>query len=99
MFVNKLNSLLYAIHVILIKWLFSLWNEPDSPREMFGIGTCAQYFDFYKATFQVVKSCNPNLVFGSPSTLPTRRTLLATAKKSMEPMPRYAALLPEALFM
>ncbi|MGB4658754.1 MAG: helix-turn-helix domain-containing protein, partial [Mobilitalea sp.] len=53
------------------KWLFSLWNEPDSPREMFGIGTLAQYFDFYKATFQVVKSCNPNLVFGSPSILPS----------------------------
>lgn len=52
------------------KWPFSLWNEPDSPREMFGIGTCEEYFNFYKATYQTVKGCNPNIVFGAPSVLP-----------------------------
>ena len=39
------------------------------------------------------------LILGSPSILPTRSTLLATAKKSMDPMPLYAALFPDALFI
>ena len=53
------------------KWIFCLWNEPDSPSDMFGIGTCKEYFDFYHATHLTVKSCNPNLIFGAPSVLPS----------------------------
>ena len=43
--------------------------------------------------------CTTALILGSPSTLPTNNTLLATARKSIEPMPRYAALFPAALFI
>lgn len=49
------------------KWLFSLWNIPDSLPHMFSIGTCQDYFYFYKETYETVMSCNPNLTFGGPS--------------------------------
>ncbi len=53
------------------RWPFSLWNEPDSPDFMFGLGTVENYFNFYKETYQTVKKCNPNINFGAPSVLPT----------------------------
>jgi beta-xylosidase/AraC-like DNA-binding protein len=52
------------------RWPFSLWNEPDSPRDMFGLGSCEEYFHFYKHTYNTVKKCNPNISFGAPSVLP-----------------------------
>ncbi len=56
------------------KWPFSLWNQPDSPKVMFGFESCAEYYNFYENTYRTVKACNPLLIFGAPSVLPTTLT-------------------------
>jgi len=48
-------------------WPFSLWNIPDSGKAIFGIGSVQDFFEFYKATFSVVKSCNGDILFCGPS--------------------------------
>lgn len=52
-------------------WPFSLWNEPDSPSDMFGLGSCREFFEFYELTYRTVKKCSPNISFGAPSVLPS----------------------------
>lgn len=52
-------------------WLFSLWNEPDSPNTMFGFDKREDYFEFYKTTYHAVKSVNQNFTFGAPSVMTT----------------------------
>lgn len=48
-------------------WKFTVWNEPDTPESMFAMSSRQVFYDFYKNTFDTVKSCNPNICFGSPS--------------------------------
>lgn len=49
------------------KWLFSLWNEPESPPDMFGFYDKDTYTKFYRVTYKSVKSIAPTIKFGSPS--------------------------------
>lgn len=47
-------------------WMFEVWNEPD--LRVFWAGTQLQYFDLYKATAVAIKSVDPQLQVGGPST-------------------------------
>lgn len=51
-------------------WLYSVWNEPDTSREMFGFADRNDFFTLYQDTWRVVKSFDEELVFGSPSLFP-----------------------------
>lgn len=48
-------------------WLFTVWNEPDTPSNMFGLDSDEIFFDLYKNTYKTVKKINKNLKFGTPS--------------------------------
>lgn len=50
-------------------WLFTVWNEPQSGKPMFGFGEDRLFFRFYKETYQTVKQIKPEIPFGSPSFL------------------------------
>lgn len=50
-------------------WLFCIWNEPSTSKEMFGFENDALFFDFYRNTFHTVKSVDPDLKIGTPSLL------------------------------
>jgi xylan 1,4-beta-xylosidase len=47
-------------------WPFEVWNEPN--LSFFWSGTQQQYFEFYKATAVAIKSVDPSLQVGGPST-------------------------------
>lgn len=49
-------------------WYFEVWNEPDF-EYVFWIGDREDYFEFYKETFQAVKSVSKNLKVGGPAIL------------------------------
>jgi len=49
-------------------WLYTVWNEPDTPRNMFGFGEDAQFYSFYKESCEAVRSVLPEARIGSPST-------------------------------
>ncbi len=48
-------------------WLFCVWNEPVTPKSMFGFGDHQVFFRFYKHSFRAVKKVCPDFVVGSPS--------------------------------
>ena len=50
-------------------WLFCAWNEPATPKSMFGFGDDALFFRFYEATYKAVKRVDSQLIFGTPSIL------------------------------
>lgn len=52
-----------------LTWLFSLWNEPDTPQSMFGFGDddSSIYHELYLNTYRSVKAVHKALLFGSPS--------------------------------
>ncbi len=52
-------------------WLFSPWNEPDTGPTLFGFVDDAEFYTFYKATFDAVKGFGEWLRFGSPAMLVT----------------------------
>ena len=46
------------------KWIYTLWNEPDSEIGLFRIGTPQEFFDFYKATYDTIYKFIPDVKFG-----------------------------------
>lgn len=50
-------------------WLFCVWNEPVTPKSMFGFGDDPLFFKFYESSFRTVKNVDEKLIFGSPSIL------------------------------
>lgn len=52
-----------------LSWLFSVWNEPNTPTSMFGFGNDPVFFDFYKHTYQTVKHVCSEITIGAPSYL------------------------------
>jgi len=50
-------------------WLFCVWNEPDETVEQFAWDNRDEFFEFYRRTWQTVKSISPDLIFGTPSLL------------------------------
>lgn len=73
---EKWNALVreFTIHILerygneqVEKWKFTVWNEPDTPKCLFGMSSMGIFYDFYKNTYDTVKSCDPNICVGSPS--------------------------------
>lgn len=52
-------------------WLYSVWNEPDTSRIMFGFAQKEDFFQLYKNTWNTVKHFDEELIFGTPSLFPT----------------------------
>ena len=54
-------------------WPFCVWCEPETSPKMFGFGDCALFCEFYRNTYDTVKSVCPDIRFGSPAFLYMRR--------------------------
>ena len=54
-------------------WPFCVWCEPETSIKMFGFGDHALFCEFYKNTYDTVKSVCPDIRFGSPAFLYMRR--------------------------
>lgn len=52
-------------------WLFCVWNEPDTPENIFGFKNDEDFFRLYQITYRVIKNIHKGLRFGSPSLLVT----------------------------
>lgn len=52
-------------------WPFYLWNTPDAPESISGIGDRQDYFYFYQITYKTVHEIDPEIVFGSPGLMNT----------------------------
>ncbi len=50
------------------QWFFSVWHQPDTPAFMYGFSSDEAFYQFYRATFRAVKTCDEGLFFGAPST-------------------------------
>ncbi|MCD7957752.1 MAG: helix-turn-helix domain-containing protein [Lachnospiraceae bacterium] len=48
-------------------WLFTPWSLPDTPFRLFGFSSDEAFYEFYRQTWQTVKSCEKSLKFGAPS--------------------------------
>lgn len=49
------------------QWLFCVWNEPDTSPDMFGFYEDEDFFEFYRRTYEIVKSIDSEFRFGTPS--------------------------------
>lgn len=49
-------------------WLFTVWNEPDTPLTLFGFASDADFYHFYHMTWQTLKAVHPRLRIAAPST-------------------------------
>jgi xylan 1,4-beta-xylosidase len=74
--INKWNHLIreFTLHLLdrygtqqVEQWKFTVWNEPDTPESMFAMSSREVFYDFYKNTYDTVKSCHSGISFGSPS--------------------------------
>ena len=54
-------------------WPFCVWCEPETSTKMFGFGNHALFCEFYKNTYDTVKSVCSDIRFGSPAFLCMRR--------------------------
>ena len=52
-----------------LSWLFCIWNEPTTPKSMFGFGNDQEFFRFYKHSYNAVKRVCSDIIIGSPSLL------------------------------
>lgn len=50
-------------------WLFTVWNEAETPSHMFGFRDPSLFGEFYRATYQSVKNVLPTAKFGTTSIL------------------------------
>lgn len=76
--IDKWNDLVRALTEHLIKrygldrvlgWLFCCWNEPGTSTNLFSFQNDEEYYILYRETYNIVKSIDSRLVFGSPSLL------------------------------
>ena len=49
-------------------WLFSVWEQPDTPANLYGFVRDADFYAFYEATYRAVVLQDSLLRVGSPST-------------------------------
>lgn len=49
-------------------WLFTVWNEPDTPLSLFGFASDEEFYRFYQATWQTLRGVYPQLRIAAPST-------------------------------
>ena len=50
------------------QWHFCVWNQPDTPCDLYGFSSDQVFYDFYLRTYQAVKNCDNRLSFGTPPT-------------------------------
>lgn len=48
-------------------WLFSVWNEPGTSNNLFGLNSDEAYYNLYKSTYDTVKDISGELSFGGPA--------------------------------
>lgn len=48
-------------------WLYTIWNEPDTPISMFGFEKDEEFYHFYRDTWHTIKAVNPQYQIGTPS--------------------------------
>ena len=51
------------------QWLFSLWNEAETPPSMFGFYDPSVFPEFYRVTYHAVKDICPEIRFGTASVM------------------------------
>ena len=49
-------------------WHFCVWNQPDTPADLYGFSSEEAFCEFYRCTYQAVKGCDRQLSFGTPPT-------------------------------
>ena len=49
-------------------WLFTVWNEPDTPLSLFGFASDEEFYRFYYATWQTLRAAPARLRIAAPST-------------------------------
>lgn len=55
--------------VTVSSWLFTVWNEAETPSHMFGFRDPSLFGEFYRVTYEAVKEVLPSAKFGSTSIL------------------------------
>ena len=50
------------------RWLFCVWEQPDTPENLYGFSDTESFYRFYLETWRAVKACDSALSFGSPAT-------------------------------
>ena len=50
------------------RWHFCVWNQPDTPSDLYGFSSDQAFYEFYQRTYRAVKSCDDRLSFGTPPT-------------------------------
>ncbi len=50
-------------------WPFTVWSEPDTPPDMFGFHSQADFIDLFENTYRTVKAVCPDIRFGTPGLL------------------------------
>ncbi len=65
-------------------WLYSVWSEPDTSQNMFGLGANESYYTLYQHTYQTIKEFDPQLTFGSPSIFPVSTGNYDWARRYLE---------------
>lgn len=50
------------------KWHFCVWNQPDTPKNLYGFSSSEAFYEFYRRTYQTIKGCDKQLSFGTPPT-------------------------------
>ncbi len=48
-------------------WLYTIWNEPDTPPNMFGFPNAEEFYQFYFETWKTIRQVDPRYRIGSPS--------------------------------
>lgn len=62
-------------------WLFCVWNEPDTPTNMFGFKNDEDFYQLHKATYFALKNISKSLRMGNPSLLVTNNLSQDWCKK------------------
>lgn len=56
----------YGLDTVL-QWKFSVWHQPNTSPKLYGFEKDLDFYRFYQASRDVVKSFHPQLGFGTPS--------------------------------
>lgn len=68
---------------IVRNWYFIPWRQPDTTYNYMGFETDEEFYYFYKATYDTIKSYNSNYIVTSPELLPITEKKLEWFKRFM----------------
>ena len=49
-------------------WLFSIWEQPDTPANLYGFSNDEAFYRFYEVTYRAITELDSQLRIGSPAT-------------------------------